>query len=733
MLDHATDSPKKAGASVTWQAAWKVTIVLLLALVIGRFLVLGSHKVLMNYHSSDGDESAYLSLGLALKESGTLSDGTRPPLYPAVLALFAERTWAYFTTAKWVTLGLSALAVGATFLVGLVMFGWEAALLAAFLLAINKEFHARAVTIYADNLLLLIMLGCWYFLIKSLEGWKNCVLGGIFVGLAFLTKGSAPLLLVAWGLTALLHFRLTIFRHAELLLVPLFFVITALPLLTYNANQFGSPTYNFATNHIMWMDQLEEINTADPADLPTAATYFATHDRADIVARIQKGLRRLHPTISETVIPSREFEPAWLGPALAVATIGILAFLLLFNRRGLIGYLRRRKNILIFTFFLFGFFYLSLIWYVAGSSSETRFIIPFLGPLYLLLADMLVNLTRGLGRWLAVLEARRATPRILGRVGLFRAGLGLVIALFIGWAVWVQVDTARAEAWALTLDSYEADRSANAEEEKVVQWLAADKPEGEALVFFGPSKSLPLWKFPARFTLERLPSDITTWEGIQAYVQRRSPAYIIIDDDTARRRREALSGYFGREEGLVRFGRLPPGWTLAYVQPSIPCRWCIFSPTPAEETPPLATLEHSLELLGWNVNGQSSQFTVHNSQLTIPAGQNKLRVTLTWQASSPPPADYTIFVHLTAPDGFVKTQQDQPPFDGARPTSLWQPGETYADRYELTLDAGVIPGDYLLLAGMYNPETGQRLAVLDGPTGPAPATVLLGRIEITGE
>jgi|GEM_PF-1411684 len=733
MLDHATDSPKKVGVSIIWQTAWKVIILLLLALVLGRFLVLGSHKLLMNYQSSDGDESAYLSLGLALKETGTLSDGTRPPLYPAILALFAEREWAYFTTAKWVTLALSALAIGAIFLVGLMMFGWETALLAAFLLAINKEFHARGVTIYADNLLMLIMLGCWYFLIKSLDGWKNCVLGGIFVGLAFLTKGSAPLLLAAWGLTALLHFRLKIFRHFELLLVPLFFVITALPLLIYNANQFGSPTYNFATNHIMWMDQLEQINTADPADLPTASTYFATHDRADIAARLQKGLRRLHPTISESVIPSRQFEPAWLGPVLGLAALGIVAFLLLFNRQGLVDYLRRRQNILIFTFFLFGFFYLSLIWYVAGSSSETRFIIPLLGPLYLLLADVVVSLTRGLGRWLAEVDARRATPQIFGRVGLFQAGLGLVVALLIGWAVWGQVDTARAEAWALGIDPYEADRSANAEEEQLLQWLAADNPNAGALVLFGPSKSLPLWKFPPRFTLERLPVGVDSWEAMQAYVQSQAPDYIIIDDDTARRRREALTGYFRREEGLVLFDRLPPGWTLAYVQPSIPCRWCIFSPTAAAEIPPLATLEHGLELLDWSVSGQTSPLTIHNSEFTISADQNKLRVILIWQAASPPPTDYTVFVHLTAPDGFVITQRDQPPFGGARPTSHWQPGETYADRYELTLDDSVTPGDYLLLAGMYAPETGRRLAVLDGPTGPAPATVLLGRVEITGE
>lgn len=712
------------GNSFSWAAVWKIIILLLLALIIGRFLVLGSHKVLINHQSSDGDESAYLSLGLALKEAGVLNDGTRPPLYPAILALFAEREWAYFTTAKWVTLGLSALAVAATFLVGLKMFSWETGLLAAFLLAVNKEFHARSVTIYADNLLMLVMLGCWYFLIKSLEGWKSCVMAGIFVGLAFLTKGSAPLLLAAWALTALLHFRFKIFRHVELLLVPLFFVITALPLLIYNANHFGSPTYNFATSHIMWMDQLAEIDTAAATDLPTASTYFATHTQADIIARIEKGLRRLNPTIAETVVPSRTVEPAWLGPLLAVAAAGVFIYLLVFNRRGLLDYLQRRKNILLFTVFMVTFFYLSLVWYVAGSSAETRFIIPFLGPLYLLLADVVVTLGRGVWRRLGVGEGQRPSWGQLG--------LGLAVVLLIGWAIWWQVDTARAEAWALAIDPYEADRSANAEVEQVVRWLVADHPTGEALVAFGPSKSLPLWKFPARFTVERLPYEIDNWAAMQSYVQEQSPDYIIIDDDTARRRRQALSGYFQRQDGLVQFDQLPPGWALDYAYPAFPCKWCIFSPAPPTGSAALATLAPGLELLDWRINHpptQPSSLSLHPSSLAL----QPLRLTLTWRAAAPLPDDYTVFVHLTAPDGFVKAQYDRPPFGGTRPTSQWRPGEVYADRYELTLDAGVTPGDYLLLAGLYLPETGERLDVLTGPTGPVPGSVLLGRVQVVDE
>ncbi len=706
---------------MTWQTTWRVIILLLLALILGRFLVLGAHKVLINHQSSDGDESAYLSLGLALKESGTLSDGTRPPLYPLILSLFAKRDWAYFTTAKWVTLGLSALGIVAVFAVGVRMFGWETALLAAFLLAVNKEFHARSVTIYADNLLMLVMLGCWCFLIKSLAGWKSCVLGGIFVGLAYLTKGSAPLLLAAWGLTALLHFRFRIFRHFELALVPLFFVIISLPLLIYNANEFGSPTYNFATQHIMWMDELAEINTENPANLPTAATYFATHTQAEMVARVQKGVRRLHPKIVETVLPNRTLEPAWLRPVIGLLALGTLIFLALFKRAALLDYLRRHKNTLWFTFFLLSFFYLSLIWYVAGSSAETRFIIPFLGPLYLLLADVIVTLGGGLWHWFG----QTGEGYLFGKINRWQAASGLMIALLIGWAAWWQVDTARAEAWALAIDPYEADRSANAEVEQIVYWLAQDNLNDEARVAFGPSKSLPLWKFPARFTVERLPYEVTTWEAMQNYLQEQSPDYIIIDDDTIRRRREALSDYFQRQDGLIIFEQSPPGWALDFVFPGLPCKWCVFSPAPAGDTQPLAVLEDGMELLAWRTNQ-----SVNQQPENVVISLQPVRVILTWRARHSPAADYTVFVHLTAPDGFVKTQADRPPFDEARPTSQWQPGEVLADRYELNLDAGLAPGEYLLLAGMYLPDTGERLAVLDGPTGPAPATILLGSVQI---
>ncbi len=704
---------------------------LLLALIIGRFVIVGMPKIIFNHISSDGDESAYLSLGLDLLEEGVMSDGTRPPLYSAILLPVAEREWSYFTSAKLITLGVGVLTILATVYVGVRLFGWQAALMAAFLLAINKEFHVRSTTVYADVLLALVIVGAWYYLIKSIDGWRQSILGGVFVGLSFLTKGSAPVLLAAWGMMALVHYRFKIFRQFHLLLVPLFFVIVSTPLLIYNARTFGSSTYNFATQHIMWMDRLEQINTENPEDLPTAATYFATHTPADMVERVEKGLRRLNPVISRSVIPNRTFEPAWQGPVLGILAVGVLIYLVLFRRTATISYFVQRKNAYLYTLFLYALFYPFFTWYVAGSSAETRFVIPLLAPLYLLLADATVTIIRGLGERLTGYRI----PRMAYQMALLT---------IIGWAALWMITTAWQDRWALFTDPYLLDRELNVEEEQMVQWLSTDNPDQAALVAFGPSKSLPLWKFPRRFDIERLPVDIDTWDKMETYIAKRQPDYLVLDEDTVRRRRQALSEYFQyqRDPDLISFEQVPPNWTLNYIHQALPCRWCIFTPIQAQQ-PPLATFANDLNLIDWRLietsktesnnelalASQEDSFTIDSSQFSI-VNSSPLHVSLTWQPTTSLSTDYTFFVHLTAPDGFVKAQQDQPPQNGLWPTSRWATGTAVSDQFELSLET-VQPGEYLILAGLYDRNTGERVPLVNGDSGPAPATVLLGEITVT--
>jgi len=106
-------------------------------------------------------------------------------------------------------------------------------------------------------------------------------------------------------------------------------------------------------------------------------------------------------------------------------------------------------------------------------------------------------------------------------------------------------------------------------------------------------------------------------------------------------------------------------------------------------------------------------------------------LTLTWQVNQPPGADYTVFIQAWQADtneyaaGF-----DGPPVQGDYPTSLWAPGEIIVDVHTLTL-AELPPGDYFLLAGLYNPVSGKRLPAFAADGAPLPDyTVSIGNFSI---
>ena len=91
-----------------------------------------------------------------------------------------------------------------------------------------------------------------------------------------------------------------------------------------------------------------------------------------------------------------------------------------------------------------------------------------------------------------------------------------------------------------------------------------------------------------------------------------------------------------------------------------------------------------------------------------------LRFSLIWQAESALPDDFTVFTQLIGPDGKVWGQHDNPPHGGWYPTSLWRPGEWVTDDYAVRLDPAAPPGPYRLIVGMYNPTSGERVAVAGG-------------------
>jgi hypothetical protein len=90
-----------------------------------------------------------------------------------------------------------------------------------------------------------------------------------------------------------------------------------------------------------------------------------------------------------------------------------------------------------------------------------------------------------------------------------------------------------------------------------------------------------------------------------------------------------------------------------------------------------------------------------------------LRVEATWQATGPVAASYTVFLHLLGPDGRLVAGQDGLPVNGYRASTTWQPGEAIVDRKAILVPADTPRGDYTLEAGLYDPQTGRRLPLLD--------------------
>ncbi len=106
--------------------------------------------------------------------------------------------------------------------------------------------------------------------------------------------------------------------------------------------------------------------------------------------------------------------------------------------------------------------------------------------------------------------------------------------------------------------------------------------------------------------------------------------------------------------------------------------------------------------------GDSIKLTGYDLSLDDAKATADLR--LHFQSLRPTAVDYTVFAHIVDGSGHLVAQHDGQPSGGDFPTSDWRPGDTLVDSISLSLPGG-LAGDYQLLVGMYQLETGNRLPV----------------------
>ena len=124
--------------------------------------------------------------------------------------------------------------------------------------------------------------------------------------------------------------------------------------------------------------------------------------------------------------------------------------------------------------------------------------------------------------------------------------------------------------------------------------------------------------------------------------------------------------------------------------------------------------------------GTGFRFLGYDLRTTEAAPGDRVPFVLYWQATEPVTADLSIFVHLLAPSGDLVWQDDGAAAHGTRPTWSWAVGETIVDPHTIQLPADLREGDYLLTAGLYDWQTGERLPAFD----PGGARLAGDRIEV---
>lgn len=660
--------------------AQRLALALLLFCIVARFLAVGLEDVRANSNSSAYDQRSFLNLGLKIRAGKKLTDGNRHPLYPVLLALFARREWAYFTEAKLLSLGLGVLSLLLIFWLVRRLRGNGPALGVILLLSINQAFAHESSHVMVESLLAGLFFLTWYLTVRGLERQRLWIAAGVVAGLAYLTKATGQLLPIAFLAMVCLVYgrRVQQVWHGITGYIAGYGLVAA-PLWAYNLAHYGNPLYNYSTAHVMWFDRWEDKYAQGP--VPTLSSYLRTHSLAQVLHRQWAGLGRVLSMWVEATLPwGRGTGPCEISPWWGALTLAGLAVMLAYGvhqaRRG------PRLAWTVYSTALFLLFTLLFAWY-APVYVAPRFLMPLVPLLYLLGLEGV--------RWLScrLYRPHREVPQRW-------AYLFLLFGLAV-WLGWASRDALRH----LAQDPFLLDRQRNAASEELFAWMQAYLPP-EVEFLWGPSTTLGSWRYEGEYDFDEIPSDARSWADLAAYVREEGCSYAIVDIHSLSRRQELLSSCFAEEQGRIRIRVIPPHWALTYVQPGLPCRWCVFQLLDQQPiSHPLSlTLGDQIHFLGYDV-----------AHSTVQAGGH-LHFTLYWQPLAPIHTDYTVFTHLLGPGNMLLAQVDRQPLQGRVPTGRWLPGAIYADRFNMPLPANIPPGEAQLEVGFYQLATMERLPVI---------------------
>lgn len=92
-------------------------------------------------------------------------------------------------------------------------------------------------------------------------------------------------------------------------------------------------------------------------------------------------------------------------------------------------------------------------------------------------------------------------------------------------------------------------------------------------------------------------------------------------------------------------------------------------------------------------------------------GGETLMLRLIWDIMASTGSGYTVFIHLLDEQGRVAAQRDDPLMRDGHAATQWHEGDRAESHVGLRIPSSVKPGEYRLIMGVYEPQTGQRLPI----------------------
>ena len=113
----------------------------------------------------------------------------------------------------------------------------------------------------------------------------------------------------------------------------------------------------------------------------------------------------------------------------------------------------------------------------------------------------------------------------------------------------------------------------------------------------------------------------------------------------------------------------------------------------------------------------------------VKAGK-ALHLTVALKATVPQERLYKVFIHVRGRGGSVLAQDDRFLCNFTLNEADWRPGDIVLQNFEVNIPADLAPGKYPVVLGLYQPDTGARLAVSEPALENKADSIELGQIEV---